>query len=158
MSEEHTMVEVFADYLRDRGDRMLVIDKFNNVYPITGDKQVSNPRRVVLAGRPPKDYMPQIKESPRSEKAAIVYAMEDKLIRFATRDFMMWLAHKDLPTYGAVDQLIKDLGAKKMRCILGVGTRYAGPRVNVMQVSSTWADLSNPAHTPDFLNDPEPAS
>ncbi len=161
MSEEHTMVEIFADYLRDRGDRMLIIDKFHNTFPITGGlggKTVSNPRSVTLAGRPPKDYLPEIKESPRSEKAAIVYALDDKLIRFSTRDFMVWLAHKELPTYGAVDQLIKDLQAKKMRCALGIGTRYAGPRVNVMEVSASWADLSSPARTPDSSTDPAPAS
>jgi Domain of unknown function (DUF927) len=157
ITEEHTMVEVFAEYLRERGDRMLVIDKFHGIHPITGDKTVSNPRSVQLGGgRPPKDYMPQIKESPRSEKASIVYAMDDKLIRFSTRDFMMWLAHKELPTYGAVEQLVKDLGAKKMRCVLGVGTRYAGPRVNVMQVESIWAGYGSPEHSPDSSTSTSP--
>jgi len=162
MAEEHTMVEVFAEYLRDRGDRMLVIDKFHTSHPITGGiggKVVSNPRTVSMpGGRPPKDYLPEIKESPRSEKAAVVYAVDDKLIRFATRDFMTWLAHKELPMYGAVEQLVKDLGAKKMRCVLGVGTRYAGPRVNVLQVSSIWAGSSSPEHTPGSSSDPSPAS
>lgn len=162
MAEEHTMVEIFADYLRDRGDRMLVIDRFHTSHPITGGvggKTVSNPRTVMLpAGRPPKDYMPEIKESPRSEKASVVYAVNDKLIRFSTRDFMVWLSHKELPTYGAIDQLIKDLHAKKMRCILGVGTRYAGPRINAMEVSATWADPLSLSRTPGSSTDPAPAS
>jgi hypothetical protein len=162
MAEEHTMVEIFADYLRERGDRMLVIDRFHTSHPISGGvggKVVSNPRIVnVPGGRPPKDYLPEIKESPRSEKAAIVYAVDDKLIRFSSRDFMIWLAVKELPTYGAIDQLIKDLQAKKMRCILGVGTRYAGPRINALEVSAAWADLSSPVRTPDSSTDPAPAS
>ena len=146
MAEEHTMNEVFAEYLRERGDRTLIIDKFH-IEPKAG-----------VIGRPPASYLPEIKESPRSEKASIVYALDQKLIRFSTRDFFSWLQTKELPTYGAVEQLIRDLQARKMRCVLGVGTRYAGPRVNALEVNATWAVPSNPVRTPGSSTDPAPAS
>jgi hypothetical protein len=141
MSQEGTLTEIFAEYLRERGDRMLVIDKFPPEHKPYGEPLSSKVRDG--RGRPPASYIPEIKESPRSEKASIVVALDDKKIRFATRDFSSWLQSRELPTYGFTEKLEQQLGARKLRCVLGLGTRYAGPRVWSMEVDARSAGFAS---------------
>lgn len=135
MSEEHTLQEIFAEYLRDRGNSTLYIDKFPDIGP--------------CGGRPPTDYLPGIKESPKSGKPVVVVAIDDKKVRFATRDFTQWLAERELTAYGAVDKMETELKAKRYRCVLGVGTSYAGPRVYALEVDLNEVGFSSPGGSPD---------
>ena len=135
MSEEHTLQEIFAEYLRDRGNSTLYIDKF----PVIGP----------LGGRPSVDYMPSIKESPKSGKPVVVVAIEDKKVRFATRDFTRWLVERELAAYGAVEKMESELNAVRYRCVLGAGTSYAGPRVYALEVDLSVAGSLSPGDSPD---------
>lgn len=134
MGQEHTMQEVLADYLRDRGGSTLLIDNF---YLDSGQK-----------GRPPSDYLPSIKESPKSGKAQVVVALEQHKIRFATRDFTNWLTQRELPVYGALEQLEGELKAKRVRCVLGLRTSYAGPRIWALEIDLNEVGSWNPGDSP----------
>jgi hypothetical protein len=141
MSEEGTLTEIFAEYLRDRGDRTLIIDRFpTDAKPYGAPLGTESRER---RGRPPATYLPEIKDSPRTEKACIVAALTDKKIRFATRDFANWLQMRELPTYGFVERMQTELGAKRIRCVIGMGTKYAGPRVHALEIDITQAGFSN---------------
>lgn len=137
VAQESSWTEIFAEYLRERGDRILTIDKFHD--------------SKGTQGRPSATYLPLILTSPRSEKAAIVVAQEQKRMRFATRDFAQWLKHHDIQSYGYKHHLEQKLGATELRCILGLGTTYAGPRVWAMEIDTSAADFSNLDGTPDSL-------
>lgn len=141
MNEESTIREIFADYLRDRGSHTLLIDKFGPDGP----------------GRPNKECLCNVKESPKSGRCVIVRTNEPPLkVRFASRDFVQWLIQRELPAYGMLETLQRELGAKKIRCVLGLGTTYAGPRVWAMEVELNAADLSNPGGSSDSSTSTEP--
>ncbi len=129
VAQESSWTEIFAEYLRDRGDRTLIIDKFHDI---------SDHR-----GRPTATYLPLITSPPKSEKVAVVIAMEHKRIRFATRDFSQWLKRHEIPSYGFKEHLQAKLGATELRCILGLGTTYAGPRVWALEIDTSAAGYSN---------------
>jgi hypothetical protein len=159
MSEEHTLQEVLADYLRDRGNSTLVIDRFYDVAPpptggIDG-QTVSKPRNRDL-GRPPKDYLPRIIESPKSGKPQIVVATEQGKLRFATRDFMHWLQGRELASYGMLEKLEEDMKALRLRTVLGLRTSYAGPRVNAMEIDVNEVGSWNPDGSRDSSLSIEP--
>lgn len=136
MAQESTTKEIFAEYLRDRGDRTLVIDKFST--------------KAGMAGRVALDTLPEIKERPRSNKCSVVRALDvPQAVRFSTRDFVEWLLARDLNPYGMLEKIEKDLNAKRMRCVLGVGTEFAGPRVVAMEVDLTAAGSESPGDSPD---------
>ncbi len=120
MAQEHTLHEILADYLRDRGGSTLLIDEF---YMDNGQN-----------GRPPRDYIPSIKESPKSGKAQVVIAVNQQRARFATRDFTNWMLQRELPAYGVLEQMEKELKARRSRCVLGLRTSYAGPRIWTLEI------------------------
>jgi hypothetical protein len=159
MSEEHTLQEVLADYLRDRGNSTLLIDKFYDIAPppsggVDG-KTVSNPR-LREHGRPPKDYVPRISESPKSGKALVVIALEQHKVRFPTRDFTQWLEHRELAAYGMIDKMEAELGARRVRTVLGLRTSYAGPRIWAMEVDLNEVGSWNPGDSRDSSPSTEP--
>lgn len=129
MAEEHTLHEILAEYLRERGNSTLLIDKFY----------------AEGAGRPPKDYIPGIKEGPKSGKAQVVIAVEQNVLRFATRDFTQWLIAREMPAYGVLERLEKELKAQRVRCVLGFRTTYAGPRIWALEIDLTEVGSWNPA-------------
>jgi len=139
MSEEHTLPEIVAEYLRERGNAMLIIDKFY--------------RGV---GRPDAKYLPEIKEAPKSGKCQIVIGIEDKTIRFATRDFVNWLTQRELPAYGVLDRLETELGGKRVRCVLGLATSYAGPRIWAVELDATQAGFSSLDESLDSSSETSP--
>jgi hypothetical protein len=143
VAQESSWTEIFADYLRERGDRTLIIDKF---YEFSGGR-----------GRPGAAYLPLIIGSPKSEKIAIVIAQEQKRMRFATRDFSQWLKRHEIQSYGFKDHLQQKLGATELRCILGLGTSYAGPRVWAMEIDTNAAGYSNLDENPGSSTSTEPA-
>lgn len=128
MSEENTLQEILADYLRDRGSSTLLIDEF------WSDG----------AGRPPATYLPAIKESPKSGKAQVVIALDQRKARFATRDFTHWLLSRELPAYGVLERLEQELSARKVRCVLGFRTSYAGPRIWAIEIDLNVVGSWNP--------------
>jgi len=155
MSEEHTMQEVLADYLRDRGNSTLIIDKFYDIAPEASVKAVSKPR-LRNAGPPPKDYVPSIKEAPKSGKAQCVIAVEQHKVRFATRDFVHWLESRELPSYGMIDRLQSEMQARRVRTVLGLRTTYAGPRIWAMEIDLNAVGSWNPGDSPDSSPSTEP--
>jgi hypothetical protein len=159
MAEEHTMQEVLADYLRDRGNSTLVIDKFYDIAPPpsggVGGKGVSNPRLRDL-GRPPKDYVPNITEAPKSGKTQVVVATKQQKVRFATRDFTHWLSVRDVPAYGMLEKLESELKARRLRTILGLRTSYAGPRISAMEIDLNEVGSWNPGGSRDSSTSTEP--
>ena len=141
MAEEHTLQEILADYLRDRGNSTLMIDEFY----------------AEGAGRPPKDYLPGIKEHPKSGKPQVVVAIDQHKARFATRDFTQWLIARELPAYGVLEKLEKELSARKVRCVLGFRTSYAGPRIWALEIDLTEVGSWNPGDSPGSSSEREPA-
>lgn len=118
MIQENSIQEVLAEYLRYRGNSTLMINEF---YTDT-------------MGRPGNNYLPEIRENPKSGMAHVVVALDQHKIRFATRDFLQWLADRELPAYGILERLVTDVGGRKLRCVLGLKTPYAGPRIWAMEL------------------------
>ncbi len=160
MAQEHTLQEVLADYLRDRGSSTLIIDKFYDIAdPPSGGvdgKTVSKPRQRDM-GRPPKDYIPSISESPKSGKAQVVIATAQQKVRFATRDFTHWLNAREIPAYGMLDKLESELKAQRLRTVLGLRTTYAGPRIWAMEIDLNEVGSWNPGDNRDSSPAIEPA-
>jgi len=144
VGQESELNELLSEYLRERGDRLLVIDDFHS--------------ESGSSGRPSHGYLPHISTSPRSEKASVVMASESRRVRFSTRDFHNYLESRELAPYGMIEKLVAELGARKIRCVLGYGTKYATPRVWALEIDVTWADFSNPLHTPGSSPSSPPAS
>ena len=142
MAEEHTLQEILADYLRDRGNSTLLIDEFY----------------AEGAGRPPKDYLPSVKDSPKSGKAQVVVALDQHKARFATRDLTQWLIARELPAYGVLEKLEKELSARKVRCVLGFRTSYAGPRIWALEIDLNEVGSWNPGDSPGSSTSEAPAS
>lgn len=141
MTEESTIREVLAEYLRERGSHTLLIDKFAPDGP----------------GRPSKEYLPTMKEAPKSGKVMVVRTNEPPIrVRFPTRDFIVWLMQRELPAYGMLDTLQREMNARKLRCVLGLGTTYAGPRVWTMEVELNAADSASLAGSLGSLTSEEP--
>jgi hypothetical protein len=140
-SEQNSLTELLSSYLRDRGDRTLVLDTF--------------PGPMGARGRP-KEYLPEIISSPRSDRVHVVLATKDKKVRFSTNDFHAYAASKGKT--GDWPRLLRDeLGGNINRTILGAGTRYASPRCFACELdTATWADASSHERTPGSSTSEQP--
>jgi len=118
--------EVLADYLRERGDRTMIVSHF-----------------LQGAGRPTPDNEPIIKVAPRSDKCVVVRSQKDRAVRFPTRDFVEFLKSRGVDSYGQLKAIEQSLGGKKSRCVIGAGTDYAGPRTWVMEVPINPGELED---------------
>jgi hypothetical protein len=140
-TEENSLDEILANYLRDRGNSTLYLDELPKFH-----------------GRPPVGYLPEIKGSPKSGAAAVVVGITEKKARFSTRDFTDWLREKEIPFYGMVEQIEEKFATKRRRTTLGAGTSYAGPRVYTLDIDLNEADFSSPDGIPDSSTSTSPAS
>lgn len=136
--------EVLGAYLTERGPNTLIIDDFHDV--------------VGQRGHPKSDYIPTMISTPRSDKLSVVVAQDSGRIRFSLNDLNRFMADRNLPAYGISKKLQDRLGAKECRVTLGVGTRYAGPRVRALEIPATWAGSGRPSYIPDSLTGPESAN
>lgn len=140
VGDENNCRENLAHFMRERGDRTLVIDKF----PTTVGLQRGN-----LAS-----YMPQILSPPRTDKVSIVIAQGDARMRFNISEYSEFLSRAGIPPYGQVQKLIKEMGGKETRCRLGIGTNWAMPSTRCLEVTSV--DSSSPDESPDSSTSTSP--
>ena len=108
--------EVLAAFMRERGDSLLIVDKF--------------PSRTTTANH----YLPEIVAPPRQNKVSIWVSRDEKKMRFSVADFYGFCNDKGIPSYGAVARIRKIAGSKDVRCQLAIGTRYEQPRTRCIEI------------------------